>query len=127
MIHGQIGVGQRLRLHTLGGIHHQQRALTGGQRAADLVVEVHVTRRVDQVQGIRLPILCRVENADGAGFDGDATLPLQIHVVQQLVFHLPLRHSVALLQQAIRQRGFAMIDVGNDGKITNMRLVEHIE
>ena len=127
MIHGQIGVGQRLRLHALGGVHHQQRTLAGGQRAADLVVEVHMTRRVDQVQGIRLPILCRVENADGAGFDGDAALPLQIHVVQQLVLHLPLRHGVALLQQAIRQRGFTVIDVGNNGKIANMRLVEHIE
>ncbi len=44
VIDGQVGVGQRLRLHALAGVHHQQRALAGGQRARDLVAEVHVAR-----------------------------------------------------------------------------------
>ena len=127
VIHGEVGVCQRLRLHALGGVHHQQRALTGGQRPADLVVEVHMTRRVDEVQGIGLAVLRRVEDLYGAGLDGDAPLPLQIHVVQQLVCHLPLRHGVALFQQAIRQRGFTVVDVGDDGEIADMGLVEHIK
>ena len=65
VIHGQIRVGQRLGLHALGGVHHQQRALAGGQRPADLIVEVHVARRVDQVQGVHLPVLSGVEDAHG--------------------------------------------------------------
>ena len=40
----QVGVGQRLRLDALAGVDHQQRALAGGQAAADLVGEVHVAR-----------------------------------------------------------------------------------
>ena len=126
VIHGKVRVGQRLGLHALGGVHHQQRTLTGGQRTADLVVEVHVARRVDEIQGVDLAVLRLIEDLHGAGLDGDAPLPLQIHVVQQLVFHLPLRHGVALFQQAIRQRGFTVVDVGNNGKVANMRLVKHI-
>jgi hypothetical protein len=125
VVHGKIRVGQRLGLHALGGIHHQQRALAGGQRPADLVIEVHVARGVDEVQGVGFSVLRLIEDLDGAGLDGNAPLPLQIHIVQQLVLHLPLRHGVALLQQAIRQRGFAVVDVGNNGKVADMGLVKH--
>ena len=30
-IHGQVGVGQRLRLYPLGGVHEEKRTLAGGQ------------------------------------------------------------------------------------------------
>ena len=114
MLHGKIGVGQGLGLHALGGIHHQNSALTGRQRAGNLVVEVHVTRRIDQVQSIDFPILGLVVHTDGTGLDGDAALPLQVHVVQELRFHLALLHSAADLDHPVRQRGLAVIDVGND-------------
>ena len=52
----QIGVGDRLRLHALGGIHDQQRSLAGSKRARHLVGEVHVPGRVDQVQLIGLAV-----------------------------------------------------------------------
>ena len=127
VIHGKVGVRQRLRLYALGGVHHQQRTLARRQRAADLVVEVHVTRRVDEVQGIRLAVGGGIEDPDGAGLDGDTPLTLQIHVVQQLVFHLALRHGIALFQQAIRQRGFSVVDVSDDGEVADVGLVEHTE
>ena len=127
MVHGQIGVGQGLRLHALGGVHHQQRALAGGQRPADLVVEVHMARRVDQVQGVSLPVIGGIENTHGTGFNGDAALAFQVHIVQQLVLHLALRNGVALLQQPVRQRGFTVVNVGDDGEIADMRLVKHTE
>ena len=57
VLHGQVGVGQGLGLHALGGIHHQHRALAGGQGAGDLIVEVHMARGVDEVQGIGLAVL----------------------------------------------------------------------
>jgi hypothetical protein len=56
VLHGQVGVGQGLGLHTLGGVHHQHRALAGGQGAGDLVVEVHVARRVDEVELVDLAV-----------------------------------------------------------------------
>ena len=50
----QVDVGQRLRLDALRRVHDQDRALAGGQAARDLVGEVHVPRRVDQVELVRL-------------------------------------------------------------------------
>ena len=126
VLHGQIGIGQRLCLHALSGVHHQHGALAGRQRPGHLVVEVHMARRVDEVQGVGLPVLRRVKQVDGTGLDGDATLPLQVHVVEDLVLHLPCRYGVAQLQQAVCQRGFAVVDVGNDGKVSDMGLVKHI-
>ena len=84
-----------------------------------------MTRRVNEIQGVDLAILRLVEDLYGPGLDGDAPLPLQIHVVQQLVFHLPLRHGVALLQQPVRQRGFTVVNVSDNGKVADVRLVEH--
>ena len=49
VLEGKVGVGQRLRLDALRSVHHENRALAGGQRARDLIVEVHMTGRVDQV------------------------------------------------------------------------------
>ena len=125
MIQSQIGVGQSLGLHALGGVHHQHRALAGGQGAGHLVVEVHMARSVNEVQGVNLAVLGLVKQMDGPGLDGDAPLAFQVHVVQQLVFHFPLRHGVAFLQQAVRQRGFAVVNVSDDGEITDVGLVEH--
>ena len=81
VLHSQISVGQGLGLHALCGVHHQNSALTGGQRPGNLVVEVHMARRVDEVQFIGLAVLSLVVQLHGTGLDGDAPLPLQIHVV----------------------------------------------
>ena len=85
-----------------------------------------MARGVDEVQGVDLAVLGLVEQVHGPGLDGDAPLPLQVHVVQNLVLHLPLRHGVAQLQQPVRQRGLAMVDVGNDGKVADMGLFKHL-
>ena len=83
-----VDVGQRLRLHALAGVDHQQRALAGGQAAADLVGEVDVAGRVHQVQLVGLAVLGLVGQADGLRLDGDAALALQVHAVEHLVGHL---------------------------------------
>ena len=46
----------RLRLDALRGVDDQQRALARGQRARDLVGEVDVAGRVDQVQLVGLAV-----------------------------------------------------------------------
>ena len=50
----QVDVGQRLGLDALGGVDDQQRALAGGEAAADLVGEVDVAGGVDQVELVGL-------------------------------------------------------------------------
>ena len=62
-VHREVRVGQRLRLHALAGVHHQQGALAGGQRAAHLVGEVDVPGRVDQVEDVVLAVLRLVRRA----------------------------------------------------------------
>ena len=47
-----IDVGERLRLDALAGIDHQQRAFAGRQRPRDLIGEVDMAGRVDQVEDV---------------------------------------------------------------------------
>ena len=52
--------------------------------------------------------------------DRDAPLPLQIHGVEQLIFHFPHLHRTRQFKDTIRQRRFTMVDVCNDAEITGM-------
>ena len=115
-----IHIGQRLGLDALGGIHHQQRALAGRQRTADLIAEVHMAGGVDQVQGVGLAVLGLVLHAHRLGLDGDAALPFQFHGVQNLIHHLPLLENACHFQQAVGKGALAVVDVGDDAKVTNM-------
>ncbi len=48
--HGQVDVGDGLRLHPLRRVDEQQRAFTGREAARHFVREVDVTGRIDQMQ-----------------------------------------------------------------------------
>ena len=61
-------------------VHNEQRALTGLQCARDLVCEVDVARRVDQVQLVSAP-----EHTHGLGLDRDPALALELHAVEHLL------------------------------------------
>ena len=113
-VNGQIRVSKGLRLNALRRVHDQQRAFARGQRARDLIVEVHVARGVDEVHVIGFAVVGLILHTHGARLDCDAALALEIHVVEQLLFHLALGHGLALFEQAVGQRGFAVVDVGNN-------------
>ena len=77
--------------------------------------------RVDQVEHVILAVaLAAPVHAHGLRLDGDAALPLQLHVVQELVLRLARGHRSRLLQQPIAQRALAMIDVRNDREIAQV-------
>ena len=120
MLQRHVGVGQRLSFHALGGIHHKDGTLAGGQTAADLVGKVHVARGIDEVELVGLAVLGGIVHGDGAGLDGDAALALNVHVVQNLVFHGALVHTLGQLQNTVRQGGFAVVDVCNDAEIADI-------
>ena len=111
---GEVDVGQGLRLDALGGVDDQDRALARLEAAADLVAEVHVARRVDQVEAVGEPVLRRVLQAHGAGLDRDALLTLEVHRVEDLARHLARVDRVRQLQQPIGERRLAMVDVRDD-------------
>ena len=119
-IHRQIGVCQSLCLHALAGIHHQHSALTGGERAGNLIIEVHMTRGVNQVQVIFFAVVGGVVQLNSGGLDGDAPLPFQLHGIQQLLRLLAQVNGLALLHKPVCQGGLAMVNVGNDGKISDV-------
>src|SRR5271165_6778346 len=58
--------------------------------------------------------------------DRDAPLPLQIHRVEQLILLIPLFNGPGRLEQPIRQRGLAVIDMRDDAKITS-KPASHVE
>ena len=120
MLQRHIGVGQRLSFHTLRGIHHKDGTLAGGQTAADLVGKVHVARGIDEVELVGLAVLGGIVHGDSAGLDGDAALALNVHVVQNLVFHGALVHALGQLQNTVRQGGFAVVNVCNDAEIADI-------
>ena len=117
MVDGHIEIRDGLRLHALGGIDHQQRSLAGRNRTRHLVGEVHMSWSIDQIQDILLALI-HILHLDGMTLDGDATLSLQIHVVQ----HLTLRHlnSLGELQQTVCQGGLTMVDMCDNAEIPDM-------
>src|SRR5699024_7862874 len=54
----------------------------------------------------------------------DAALLLDVHIIQHLVGHRAFVHAVGQFQHAVRQRGFAVVDVGDDAKIAD-RITSH--
>ena len=114
-----IDIGERLRLDALRGVDHEQRPFAGGQRTVHLIGEIHMARRVDQVQLVELPVLGAIVEAHGLRLDGDAALPLDIHGIEHLLLHLPRRKPAAELDQAVCQRRLAVVDMGDDGEVAD--------
>ena len=122
-----VDVGERLRLHALAGIHHQQGAFARGEAAAHLIGEVHMAGRVHQVQLIQLAVLGAIIQADGLRLDGDPALLLDLHIIEnlRLAGHFALGHAAARLDKPVGERRFAVVDMGDDGKIADARKRRH--
>src|SRR5690606_22736774 len=120
LLHRGVAVGDGLGLHALGGIDHQQRALAGGQRAADLVAEVDVAGGVDEVEVVGLAVARGVRQRDRLRLDGNAALALDRIVVEHLGFHLARGQAAAELDDAVGQGRLAVVDVGDDGEVANV-------
>jgi len=117
---GRVAVGHRLRFDALRGVDHQQSTFARRQRAADLVREIDVARRVDQIQVVDLPVARAVAQGGGLRFDRDAALAFQVHRIEHLFRHLPIRQAAAALNQPIGQRRFTVVDVRDDRKIADV-------
>ena len=120
VVHGLIDIGERLRLDALGRVHHQQRALAGGERAVHLIGEIDMARRVDEIERIGPAVFALIVEAHRLRLDGDAALALQVHIVEHLVAHLALRQAAAGLDQPVGQRGLAVVDMGDDGEVADV-------
>ena len=113
----------RLRLDTLGGIDHHDRAVDSGQRAVGVFGEVFVPRRVEQVEGDAFAF----EGHDRAGHR-DAALLFDLHPVRPRAPRLSARLDLARQmdraagqQQLFGERGLARVGVRNDREGTAVR------
>ena len=119
-VDGVIDIGERLRLDALAGVHHQQRALAGGERAVDLVGEVDVAGGVDQIEDVVLAVARLVIEPHGLRLDGDAALALDIHGIEHLLLHLARLEPAGELDQPVGQRRLAVVDMRDDGEIADI-------
>jgi hypothetical protein len=125
LLDGHIGVGQRLGLHALRGVDHQQRPLARLEAARHLVGEVDVAGGVDEVQLVGVAGGVFVVDPDRVRLDGDAPLALDLHLVEHLVAHVALGDGSGSLQQAVGEGRLAVVDVGDDGEVAYARLIGH--
>ena len=101
--HRQIHVGDGLGLNALCRIDQQQRTLAGRKAPRDLIGKVDVPRRIDQVQGVGVPVTGLVTDRHRMGLDGDPPLTLQIHRIENLVFGLSGRHSASGFEEPVSE------------------------
>ena len=117
LAHGEMDVGECLRLDALGRVDDEDRAFARLEAVADLVGEVDMAGRVDEVEPVDLAVVRLVVQAHGAGLDRDPLLPFQVHRVEDLARHLPRIDRVGHLQQPVGERGLPVIDVGDDAEV----------
>ena len=115
-----VNIGERLRLHPLAGIDHQQGALAGGEAAVDLVGEVDMAGRVDQVEDIVLAVARAVIQAHRLRLDGDAAFALDIHGIEHLLDHFARLEAAGQLDQPVGERRLAVVDMGDDCEVANV-------
>ena len=116
----QIQVADGLCLNALGGVHNQQGAFACGNGAGHFVAEVDVAWGVDQVQHVVLAVLAAVLHLDGVALDRDASLALQVHVVQRLLLQLAVGNGSRGLEEPIGQGAFPVVDVGDDAEVADV-------
>ena len=101
--HRQIDIGNGLSLDALCGIDQQERPLASRQASRDFIGKIDVAGRIDQVQGVRLPVFGFVPDRHGMGLDSDSPLTLQIHGVEDLVFGLSGRDCACGFEEPVSE------------------------
>ena len=107
--------GLALRLHATDCTEHAHSAVEDAQGALHLHREVHVSGRVDDVDGAPLPLA-----GDGGGLDGDATFLLLHHEVGcgiALMYLAGLVDLAGVEEDALGRGGLARVDVGHDADV----------
>jgi hypothetical protein len=114
---GEESVRDRLRFNALAGVDDEQRAFASGEGAGDFVRKIDVTGGVDQIEAVGVSVFGFIVQANALGFDGDAALALQVHGVEYLLVHFSGAERAGHFEQAVGERGFAVVDVRNNAKI----------
>ena len=104
-----------LRLRTVVRVDHEQNAVDHLHDALDFAAEIGVAGSIDDVDAIAVPLEGGV-----LGANGDSLFALEIHRIHHAFLDLLVgAEGAGLAQQLIDQRGLAVIDVRNDGDVTD--------
>ena len=105
-----------LRHRPFEGVDEEQHRVDHRQHALDLAAEVGVAGRVDDVDVGALPLDRAV-----LGQDRDAALALEVVRVHDALGDLLVgAEGAALAQQLVDQRRLAVVDVGDDGDVSDL-------
>ena len=116
----EVGVRHGLGLDALGRVDHQDRAFARRECPTDFVGEVDVSRGIDEVEFVGLPLEL-VHHRHCGTLDGDAAFAFQIHRVEHLGSARSLVDSAGGVEESIGKRALAVIDVGDDREIPNLQ------
>ncbi len=112
----------RLGLGAFVGVHDKQGAVGHVEHALHLAAEVGVAGGVDDVD---LDVL--VLDGDVLGQDRDAALALLVVAVKHALLDLlVVAEHMRCPQQAVHKGGLAVVDVGDDGDVANVVLLQWV-
>jgi hypothetical protein len=114
----QVDVAHRLRLDALCRVDDQNGPFARREAARDLVCEIDVPRRIDQVEKVLALIHRPVQHPDRVALDRDSPFALEVHGVQNLRAHLAAGQRVSDLQKTVGQRRLAVVDVRDDAEVS---------
>ena len=98
------------------GVDEQQGTVCHFEDSFDFTAEVRVSGGVDDIDADAVP-----HHGDVFGEDGDAAFAFEVVGIQQTGLHLLVfSKDAALFDEAVDQRGFAVVDVSDDGDITDI-------
>ena len=84
-----------------------------------------MTGGVDEIQLVTLSIPGIVMQGNALRFNGNSPFPFDLEGIQHLLGQFPVRYTATHLNEAVSKRGFAVVDMSDDGKITNVAEVAH--
>ena len=81
---------------------------------------------VNEIENILLTVFSSIHEAYCMCFYSNATLPLEVHGIEDLIHHLTLAECAGPFQKPVSERRFPMVNMGDNGEITYI-LVSHPE
>ena len=127
VLHREIDVGDGLRLHALGCVDDEKRPVARREGAADFIGEVDVSRSVDEVEFVFDAVVRFVEHPHGVRFDRDAAFLFEVHRIEELIMgQVALFDRSGRFEQSVGKRGFPVVDMSDDRKVSDMFEVGHL-
>lgn len=82
-------------------------------------------RGVDEIELVDLAVVGLVIKGHTLCLDCNTSLALNVHGVEHLLVHLARTQASTMLDKPVCQRGLAMVNMGNNGKVADVAEITH--